>query len=110
MTLKNAEAGREYTIKNIVTYDQELDAFLFSLGCYSGERITVISNARWRAYKIADGSEVIRGAELDISKFINDLPSSAGNNPMWIALEVVDKSGKIARTRAYFRDELVKKS
>ena len=110
MNLKQAEEGLEYRILKINTDDEELNSFLFSLGCYSGERITVISNARWRAYKIADGSEVIRGAELDISKFINDLPSSAGNNPMWIALEVVDKSGKIARTRAYFRDELVKKS
>ena len=46
MTLKNAEAGREYTIKNIVTYDQELDAFLFSLGCYSGEAISLVAHRR----------------------------------------------------------------
>ena len=46
MTLKNAESGREYTIKNIVTYDEELDAFLFSLGCYSGEPITVVSRRK----------------------------------------------------------------
>ena len=46
MTLKNAESGREYVIKNIVTYDDELDAFLFSLGCYAGETITVVSHRR----------------------------------------------------------------
>ena len=46
MTLLNAELGREYTIENIVTNDEELDAFLFSLGCYSGEGITVISRRR----------------------------------------------------------------
>ncbi len=46
MTLKNAELGREYVIKSIVTDDEELDAFLFSLGCYSGERITVVSTRR----------------------------------------------------------------
>ena len=46
MTLKNAELGREYIIKSIVTDDEELDAFLFSLGCYSGERITVVSARR----------------------------------------------------------------
>ena len=46
MTLINAELGRDYTIKNIVTDDEELDAFLFSLGCYSGERITVVSARR----------------------------------------------------------------
>jgi ferrous iron transport protein A len=46
MTLKNATLGREYIIKNIVTHDEELDAFLFSLGCYSGETITVVSKRR----------------------------------------------------------------
>lgn len=42
-TLKNAQKGKEYIIKDIVTDDEELNAFLFSLGCYSGETITVIS-------------------------------------------------------------------
>ncbi len=44
MNLKNAEVGKEYIIKDIITDDEELDAFLFSLGCYSGEPITVISH------------------------------------------------------------------
>ncbi len=46
MTLLNAEVGKEYTILAIETDDEELDAFLFSLGCYSGEPITVISRRR----------------------------------------------------------------
>ena len=46
MTLKNAELGKEYIIKNIVTDDEELDAFLFSLGCYSGEAITVVTRRK----------------------------------------------------------------
>ena len=46
MTLKNAEAGKEYIINSVVTEDEELDAFLFSLGCYSGEAITVVSHRR----------------------------------------------------------------
>ena len=46
MTLKDAEAGKEYVIKAIETDDEELDAFLFSLGCYSGEPITVVSRKR----------------------------------------------------------------
>jgi ferrous iron transport protein A len=46
MTLKDAEAGKEYVIKAIETDDEELDAFLFSLGCYSGETITVIAHRR----------------------------------------------------------------
>ena len=46
MTLKNAETGREYKIISIITDDEELDAFLFSLGCYSGESITVVSHRR----------------------------------------------------------------
>ena len=46
MTLKTAQAGKEYIIQQIDTDDEELDAFLFSLGCYSGEPITVISRRR----------------------------------------------------------------
>lgn len=43
MTLLEAEEGREYIVKDIATDDDELEAFLFSLGCYSGEPITVVS-------------------------------------------------------------------
>lgn len=46
MNLLNAEIEKEYIIKEIVTDDEELDAFLFSLGCYSGEPITVISRLK----------------------------------------------------------------
>ncbi|MBR3964416.1 MAG: ferrous iron transport protein A [Clostridia bacterium] len=46
MNLRQAEEGKEYIIKNINTDDEELDAFLFSLGCYSGEPITVVSHLR----------------------------------------------------------------
>ena len=46
MTLLTAEEGKEYIIQRIDTDDEELDAFLFSLGCYSGEPITVISRRR----------------------------------------------------------------
>ena len=44
MNLKSAEVGKEYIVKNINTDDEELNSFLFSLGCYSGEPITVISH------------------------------------------------------------------
>lgn len=46
MTLTNALEGNEYTIKNVNTNDEELNAFLFSLGCYSGEPITIVSKKR----------------------------------------------------------------
>ena len=46
MNLKKAQEGIEYIIKDILTFDEELDAFLFSLGCYAGEPITVISHKR----------------------------------------------------------------
>ncbi len=46
MNLKNAQEGIEYIIKDIVTNDDELDSFLFSLGCYAGEPITVISRKK----------------------------------------------------------------
>ena len=46
MTLREAEEGKEYIIKAIETDDDELDAFLFSLGCYAGELITVVSHLK----------------------------------------------------------------
>ncbi|MBQ8512905.1 MAG: ferrous iron transport protein A [Clostridia bacterium] len=46
MNLKEAVEGKEYVIKAIETDDEELDAFLFSLGCYSGETITVIAHRK----------------------------------------------------------------
>ena len=46
MILSCAEEGKEYTVKRIDTDDEELDSFLFSLGCYAGEPITVISRRR----------------------------------------------------------------
>ena len=46
MNLKNAEVGLEYLIHAVDTDDEEIDAFLFSLGCYAGEPITVISRRR----------------------------------------------------------------
>lgn len=46
MNLRQAEEGKEYIIQRIDTDDEELNAFLFSLGCYSGEPITVISHLK----------------------------------------------------------------
>ena len=46
MNLLSVQEGKEYIIARIETDDEELDAFLFSLGCYSGEPITVISRRR----------------------------------------------------------------
>ena len=46
MNLLNANAGEEYFVKEIATVDEDLNAFLFSLGCYSGEPITVISHLK----------------------------------------------------------------
>jgi len=43
MTLAEAQEGKEYTVREIETDDEDLNAFLFSLGCYSGEPITVVS-------------------------------------------------------------------
>ena len=46
MNLMNAELCKEYTVRNMATEDADLDAFLFSLGCYVGEPITVVSRRR----------------------------------------------------------------
>ena len=46
MNLTQAEEGKEYIVERIETDDEELNAFLFSLGCYSGEPITVVSRRK----------------------------------------------------------------
>ena len=46
MNLTNAQEGKEYIIRSIVTDDEDLDSFLFSLGCYSGEPITVVAHRK----------------------------------------------------------------
>lgn len=52
MNLALAELGKEYIIRAIDTDDEEMDGFLFSLGCYSGEPITVVSR-RWGTYTVS---------------------------------------------------------
>ena len=64
MTLLQAELGKEYMIRAIETDDEELDSFLFSLGCYAGEPITVVSRRRGTCVvSIKDGRYTI-GDEL----------------------------------------------
>ena len=46
MSLLDAQVEEEYIIKGIQTDDEEMDSFLFTLGCYSGEPITVISHLK----------------------------------------------------------------
>ena len=46
MNLQMADLGKEYIIQRIETDDEEMNAFLFSLGCYSGEPITVVSHLK----------------------------------------------------------------
>lgn len=46
MSLKEVQEGKEYIIRQINTNDEELNSFLFSLGCYSGEPITVVSRKK----------------------------------------------------------------
>ena len=46
MNLREAQEGKEYIIQRIETDDEEMDSFLFTLGCYSGEPITVVSHLK----------------------------------------------------------------
>lgn len=46
MTLLDGNVGEEYIVKSLQTDDEELNAFLFSLGCYSGEPITMVSRLK----------------------------------------------------------------
>ena len=46
MNLRDAVEGKEYVVRQIDTEDEDLNAFLFSLGCYSGEHITGVSHLK----------------------------------------------------------------
>lgn len=67
MTLRDATEGVEYTVESIGTNDAELDAFLFSLGCYSGEPITVIAKRKsGLTVSIKDGRYNVDAALADV--------------------------------------------
>ena len=66
MTLISAEEGREYTVRAVDTGDEEMDSFLFSLGCYAGEPITVVSHLKGSCVvSIKDGRYTIDRALAD---------------------------------------------
>ncbi len=46
MCLLEANVGQDYIVRDVNTSDEELRGFLFSLGCYSGERVTVVAKKR----------------------------------------------------------------
>ena len=55
MTLNNAELCKEYIIDDVDTSgDEDMESFLFSLGCYSGETITVVDKKRNLVVAIKD--------------------------------------------------------
>ena len=69
MDLTEAKEGEEYIIKEILTGDEELTSFLFSLGCYSGEPITVVSHLKGGCVvSIKDGRYNI---DTDLAKAIS---------------------------------------
>lgn len=46
VSILDATPGQTYTIREINTQDEEMNGFLFRLGCYSGEPITLISKKK----------------------------------------------------------------
>ena len=70
MTLVDAIEGEEYKIKNIDTQDDELKSFLFTLGCYEGESITVVSHLKGGCtISVKDGRYNIDKGLLNIDYF-----------------------------------------
>lgn len=67
MTLLSAEEGKEYIILSIDTDDEELEDFLFSLGCFEGEEITVVSHLKGGCVvSIKDGRYTIDNDLADV--------------------------------------------
>ena len=71
MSLNEAELGKEYVIKDLkLDGDEDLKAFLFSLGCYSGEKITVVDKHK---NLVVSRSWFSRSNRNIIFKFLPDL-------------------------------------
>lgn len=71
MTLRQAIDGREYTVRSINVDDNEVQSFLFSLGCFSGEKITVVSHLRGSCVvSIKDGRYSIDNRLADAIKVL----------------------------------------
>ena len=68
MNLRSAKEGKEYIIQKIDTDDEELNAFLFSLGCYSGETITVVSHLKSSCI-VSKSTEPLSSTPLRVWKF-----------------------------------------
>ena len=66
MTLNDAELGTEYIVKNINTVDEEMKNFLFTLGCYSGEPITVVTRKKHNMVL------AIKDARYNIDEYLAD--------------------------------------
>ena len=66
MKLSMAEEGIEYTVSDIITSDEEMVSFLFSLGCYKGEPITVIKQRKNGAIV------VIKDARYSIDRLLSE--------------------------------------
>ena len=75
MTLLDAEIGKTYTVKEINTDDDDMNSFLFRLGCYTGEPITLISkkkkscivaikDGRYNLDNLLSEAIIIRSSEL----------------------------------------------
>ncbi len=73
MTLNDAVLGQEYTIKNVdAGGDDEMESFLFSLGCYSGETITVVDKRRNLVVSIKDARYNIDPDLADAIEVVGD--------------------------------------
>ncbi|MGN1206609.1 MAG: FeoA family protein [Eubacterium sp.] len=77
MNLSEAEIGKECVIRDVSTNDEEMKTFLFSLGCYSGETITVVSRKRKNCVvSIKDGrynmdNDLAKAIELNKTKEVS---------------------------------------
>ena len=76
MTLLDAEVGKTYVIKEINTNDDDMNSFLFRLGCYSGEPITVVSKKKKSCVVvIKDGryslDQLLSEAVIIVNYFLN---------------------------------------
>ena len=69
MNLTEVQIGKEYIVKEINTNDEELNSFLFSLGCYSGEPITVISKKKSSCIIVI--KEARYNIDMQLAKAIN---------------------------------------
>lgn len=103
---KALKKGNFYSSNGPTIKSLSLEGTTVSIKTSAAKTICVISNHRWARREKADGKRMLSGASFDLKSLIENSKAAPEGEAVWFRLEVTDKEGNKALTRAYFLDEL----